>query len=653
MAGSFRAEAIVLFKKRLASTLLLVGLCWSPVVAQDIPVEQFFSDRELFQFRISPNGKTLSAKGLWNGKMNLFVIDLETRQPRRVTTQKKHSVQSYFWANDDRIVFDLNYKDKGTQGLFAVNADGSGFSTLVKPFLASGNFRHRYNLALDRFERSNEEVLVLSNDGSLAEFPNVYRLNVYTGKKTLFVDNPGNIRSWHTDWNGDVRLGRAESEEGLIRYYLRESPQSEWKEIASFPFGEPKWTPVTSKGNNSVFSHDGKSIYVSSDIGRNTAGIFAYDIARNQLGELIYGDDTYDVDSIIQSNHRKSLIGISYDAEKPREVYFDEERASLQAFLGAKFPEMVNVIVRSNFEETFFVVASYSDRVDVIYSLVKIEEGSLGFEILSSVQKVDPKKLSPVKPIAFDARDGLRIHGYLTLPVHKEPKNLPMIVHPHGGPWARDSWGFNPELQYLANRGFAVLQLNFRGSEGYGRKHLRAGDKTWGTDMQTDIVDGVNWAISEGYADPDRIGIFGSSYGGYATMAQLVYYPELYKFGICNVGPIDLPALIKWRKQIRQDATYAYYTRTIGDPKTESDLLEAHSPINFLQNLQAPLMIIHGTLDYRVPIDQATKLRRRLDQLGKEYVWLVKRDEGHGFGKEVSKFEQYSEMDKFLAPFRD
>ncbi len=641
------------FLNRQLCSFLLAALPFACLQSEEIPIEDFFSDRELSQFRISPDGSKLSAKGIWNGKMNLFVIDLETREPKRVTTQKKHSVQNYFWANNERLVFDLNYKEKGTQGLFAVDADGKNFAVLVKPFLASGNFRYRYNLALDRFEHNDDEILVTSNDHSLLEFPNVYRMNVYTGKKTLIVDNPGNIRFWYTDWNGDVRLGRAESDEGLVRYYYRDSSDDLWDEIASFEFGDPQWKPASSSGNNSVFNYDGTQLYVSSDIGRNTAGIFAYDLSTSKLGEPIFVDDTYDVGSVIQSNHRKGLIGISYDAAKPKEIYFDEERQSLQAFLKAKFPDMASVIVRSNFDETRFVVASYSDRVEAMYSLVTIAEGRLDFELLSAAQKINPERLSKVEPISYVARDGLRIHGYLTLPNGRDPENLPLIVHPHGGPWARDSWGFNPELQFLANRGFAVLQMNFRGSEGYGRRHLRAGDKTWGTDMQTDIVDGVKWAIDQGYVDPDRVGIYGSSYGGYATMAQLVYFPELYKFGICNVGPVDLVTAINWRKQTEQDFVYEFYTRTIGDPKTERDLLEKFSPINYLENLQAPLMIVHGTLDFRVPIDQAKMLRKRLDQLGKEYVWLVKKDEGHGFRKEVSKFAKYEEMDKFLAPFRD
>ena len=297
-------------------------------------------------------------------------------------------------------------------------------------------------------------------------------------------------------------------------------------------------------------------------------------------------------------------------------------------------------------------MASYSDRHPVVYSLLSIIDGALELEILANNRKIDPAQLAEMKPISLSARDGTLLHGYLTIPPGKRGGALPLILHPHGGPWERDSWGYDPMVQFLASRGFAVMQVNFRSSAGYGYAFLHAGDKRWGTEMQDDLVDAVMWAVDAGITELGRIGIYGASYGGYAAMAQLVLHPDLYEFGIIGVGPVDLIGLINWRRKWKQESVYQFYTRTIGDPKTEGELLRRHSPINFVERIQAPVFIIHGTRDPRVPIDQAKRFRRELERHGKPYVWLGKKDEEHGFRKPENRIEQFHKMDAFLAPYR-
>lgn len=631
---------------------LLFATC-SSLIAEDIPVEKLFASNTLGRFRISPDGKTACALGLWKESMNIFAIDLETRKASRITNIKKQNIDSFQWANNTRLVFTLNYDGVENQGLFAVNIDGSDYRVLEKPLLSTRAYVYRYTTPLDRYEKSDEEILVISNHDTDFEFPDVYRLNLYTGMKILHDKNPGEVTSWYTDWSGETRLAVAHSEHGGHYCLYRESRSHPWKEIARFDFAEPYWLPATSTGNNSPFSRDGETVFVRSHIESDTAVIQPLDLDTFKLGPILHRDEIYDVASVVQSNYSGGLIGINYDGSRPYTHWFSDEMKLLQSYMEKKLPELNHVFVSSNLEETKHIVASYSDRVMPVYSLLSITDGKIEYNLISAGQDLNPEELAETQPINFTTRDGLTLHGYLTLPNIEDPANLPMIVHPHGGPWVRDVWDFDSRVQYMANRGFAVLQINFRGSSGYGLSFLRAGDKKWGTEMQNDIVDGVQWAIDEGIADPGRIGIYGGSYGGYTTLAQLVFHPELYKFGICSVGPVNLIDLIKWRKKLGHDRVYLSYTRTIGDPKTESELLETHSPINYMDRLQAPLMIVHGTKDYIVPIGQAIELRKKLDQLGKEYEWIVKKDEGHGFRKPKNKIELYTKMDEFLAPFRD
>ena len=636
--------------------LFLIALLFAtsvPLLAEDIPVEKFFASDELGIFRISPDGKTACALGLWKGSMNLFAIDLDTREATRITSIKRQNIDSLVWANNTRLVFTLNYDGDENQGLFAVNSDGSDYRVLEKPLLSTGAFVYRYTKPLDRYEKNDEEILVISNHDTDFEFPSVYRLNLYSGRKVLHDKNPGEVTSWYTDWNGETRLAVAHSEQGGHYCLYRESRLQPWKEIARFGFAEPYWVPAVSKGNNSPFSRDGKTVFARSHIESDTAVIQPLDLDTFRLGPILHGDEVYDAASIVQSNYSGGLIGINYNGSRPYTHWFNDEMKLLQSYMEKKLPDLNHVFVNSNLEETKHIVASYSDRVKSVYSLLSITNGKIDYSLISAGQELHPEDLAETRSIRFTARDGLTLHGYLTLPNVETPAKLPMIVHPHGGPWVRDDWGFDSRVQYMANRGFAVLQINFRGSSGYGLTFLHSGDKKWGTDMQNDIVDGVQWAIDEGIADPDRIGIYGASYGGYTTLAQLVLYPELYKFGICSVGPGNLIDLINWRKKLGHDRAYLSYTRTIGDPDTEKDLLATHSPINYMDRLQAPLMIVHGTKDYRVPIRQAIELRKKLDRLGKEYEWVVKKDEGHGFRKPKNKIELYTKMDEFLAPFRD
>ena len=637
------------------------GIIGIQLWAEDIPVESFFKSTGFSNFGISPNGKYLSALADWKGTTNLYVIDLESRTPVRVTAIKDQKIKDYFWGNDDRLVFTMDYHGNESWGLFAVDRDGSNPRVLVPPLQSTGSFVFRYTWPLDLLKNSSHEILVVNNKRNV-DYPDVYRLNINDGGQILSAANPGAFTQWFTDQKGSVRLAEATDIYGNTHYHYRESEGMKWEVIASFSFKEKRWSPVQSQNREwfeslkppqQPFGYDRNILYVSSDIDRKVAALYEYNLKTRKLGRMLFACKTNDVTRLILSDYIQKPVGVYYETDKRQSYWFHKEKQMIQQFLDEKFPELINLIINTNDDHSRLIIASYSDRHPVIYSLLSIKEGALDFEILADNRVIEPTLLSEVKPIQFEARDGITLHGYLTLPNKKKLKNLPLIVHPHGGPWVRDSWGFDPEVQFLASRGFAILQVNFRSSSGYGREFLHAGDKRWGTTMQTDLIDGINWLVDQGIADRNRIGIYGSSYGGYATMAQMVFYPELYQFGITAFGPIDLVSLINWRKKWKQKVAYAFYTRTIGDPKDDKEMLNAYSPINFLDRIQAPVFIVHGTRDPRVPIDQAKRLRSGLVKANKEYEWLVIKDEGHGFRKQKNKNSLYTKIDEFLQPYRD
>ena len=280
-------------------------------------------------------------------------------------------------------------------------------------------------------------------------------------------------------------------------------------------------------------------------------------------------------------------------------------------------------------------------------------KGTIAF-ISKSRPWIDKNEMSPMMPISFKARDGLEVNGYLTVPKNSNGKNLPLIINPHGGPASRDVWGYNPEHQFFASRGYAVLSMNFRGSTGYGRNHVKMANGQWGRKMQDDVTDSVKWAVEQGYADPNNVCIYGASYGGYAVMAGITKTPDLYKCAVNYVGVTDMGLLFSkmpkvweiWEEQQKIE---------IGDYDNDKEYLDAVSPINLVDRIETPLYIVHGVRDWRVPIEHAQRLRRELEKNGKEegkdFWWLVKTDEGHGFYKEANKIELYSELEEFFGRY--
>lgn len=470
-----------------------------------IPMRDFFRNPEQTGFAISPNGEYLAFLQPYESRLNVFVQRIGAKDaPVRVTSVKTRDITSFFWKGNARIVYVQDTGGDENFHVYMVGIDGSNPKDLTP-------FDKVQAQIIDDLEENDAEMLVGLNKRNPQIF-DVYRLNVDTGEMKVVAENPGNIAAWQTDWDGKLRV--AITTDGVNQTVLyRKTEADAFAPVLTTSFKE-SLTPL-------FFTFDNKQVYVSTNIGRDKAAIVRYDMEAKKEVETIFEHPDVDTSRLLYSKKRRLITGVSFTTWKPQRKFFDKQRADLQADLERRLPGYEVGVAGSNKDEDKFLVRTYSDRSLGAYYFYDLK--SKEFRKLADVSPwLDEKNLAEMKPIEYKSRDGLTINGYLTLPKGVAAKNLPVVVNPHGGPWYRDTWTYNPEVQFLANRGYAVLQINFRGSTGYGRKFWEASFKQWGRAMQNDITDGVQYLIKQGIADPKRVGIYGGSYGGYATLAAWI-----------------------------------------------------------------------------------------------------------------------------------
>ena len=594
-----------------------------------IPMEDFFRNPEKSSFKISPDGNFIAYMKPWKSRMNVHVVDIKTDVEKRLTSSSERSIYGFLWFGNNRIGY---VKDDGgdeNMHFYAVNKDGSNEIDLTP-------FENVKATIVDDLEEDPEHVILGLNKRNKQIF-DPYRVNINTGKMEMIAENPGNISGWLTDHDGKLRI--AITSDGVNTSLLyRKSESDEFKSILTTDFKEGI-SPL-------FFTFDNKNLYVSSNRGRDKSAIYEFNIEKVQENKLIFEHAEVDVSSLMYSRKRKILTGVSYTVAKTKRVFFDDWRKNTQNNLEAKLPGYEVGITSFSKDETKAVVVTYSDKARSTYYFYDLTEDKL-----TDLGKVSPwlneDHMAQMKPVKYTSRDGLTIHGYLTLPKGSNGKNLPIVVNPHGGPWARDSWGYSSQVQFLANRGFGVFQMNFRGSTGYGREFWELSFKEWGKSMQDDITDGVKWLIDEGIADPDRIAIYGASYGGYATLAGLTFTPDLYACGVDYVGVSNLFTLLETLPPYWELGRQMMY-EMIGNPETEKDILKAASPLFHVDSIRVPLFVAQGANDPRVKQAESDQIVEALKAKGVEVPYMLKEDEGHGFYNEENQFDFYRKMEKFL-----
>ena len=594
-----------------------------------LPMEDFFRNPDTAAFSISPDGTRLAFARPWEHRMNVYVREISTGVEKRITSATERDIAGFFWKGNDRIVYAQDSGGDENFHVYITDIKG-GEARDLTPFdkVKAG--------ILDDLEDDPVHMLIEMNNRN-PEIFDVYRCDINTGELELLAENPGNITGWMTDHNGKLR-GAAATDGVNTSILYRTTEAEDFRVLITTNFKET-FTPV-------MFAYDNKIMYVESNLSRDKTAIYTFDPEKNEILDLIFEHDEVDVGGIIHSKKRKKITGFVYLTDRRHYKFVDADREELQKSLEAFFPNYEVGVADIDDDERRVIVRTYSDRTRGTYYLFDRQDNSMS-KLADLSTWLKEENMAPMKPITYTARDGLTIHGYLTLPVGVNQENLPLVVIPHGGPSARDAWGFDSEVQFLANRGIAVLQVNFRGSVGYGKAFWQAGFKQWGRKMQDDVTDGVLWAVEQGIADKNRLAIYGGSYGGYAALAGAAFTPELYACAVSYVGPSNIFTLLEsippyWKPFIEMEY------EEIGDPSKDKELLEEVSPVFHAEQIKIPLFVAQGANDPRVNKTESDQIVEAVRKTGKEVVYMVKDNEGHGFQNEENRFDFYRTMEEFF-----
>lgn len=629
------------FMTRLTLAATLIGAVPGAPAAEprQYPLKDFFRNPDQGFFRLSDDGSMLafmrpvSVDG-HPPRMNIFVQDLAgatpVGEPRKLTSETARDISAYLWKGSDTILYAKDFGGDENFHVLAVNVR-SGKVLDLTPYE-----RVRANIE-DDLEDDPDHILLGHNQRDPQVF-DVYRVNVHTGESVQVAQNPGNIVGWQTDHAGKVRA--AVASDGLNTTLLYRDDEEQ-------PFRPLITTDYRTTVSPALFTFDDRQLYALSNRGRDTLALVRIDPARPDAEEMLFDPRKADLEGVGYSRQRKVLTVATYETDKPQRKFFDMRIENIYRKLADRLQGYEFALQGETRAEDKFIVAAYNDRTPGARYVYDLKTDNL--VKLADINPALPEKdMAPMQPISFQSRDGLTLHGYLTLPLGRPAQNLPVIVNPHGGPWARDSWGYNAETQFLANRGFAVLQVNFRGSTGYGRKFWKASFGQWGLSMQDDITDGVQWLVSQGIADPKRIGIYGGSYGGYATLAGITFTPDLYAAAVDYVGVSNLFTFMNTIPPYWKPMLEKMYDM-VGHPEKDKDRLAATSPALHVDRIKTPLFIAQGAQDPRVNKAESDQVVEALRKRGVEVEYMVKDNEGHGFHNDENKFEFYEAMEKFFT----
>ena len=599
---------------------------------QEISVEDFMRNPGSLGYQLSPDGQYIAYAAEWQSRLNVFVKNMaDESEPVRVTSTTDRDIAGLFWKDNNMYYLKDNGGDENYH-IYSSSFNGAEEKDLTP-------YPNVVVLPIDYLKDVQDEILIMMNKEDATVF-DVYKLNVKTGETKLVAKNPGNILSWIPDSNGQIRM--AVASDGVVGTVLyRETEEDEFQPFISIDAGET----VSPLG----FSQDNQFIFAVSNKGRDKTELVKYDLKGKE--EVIFSNPHVDIAGALYSSTKDQLLYAMYITDKVHYNFFNREFENLfnkmKDQLGVSASEFG--INDYNKEMTKFIVSVSSDTVYGKYYYYDAETDTM--TLLAELGSwLDASSLAEMHSISYEARDGLIIHGYLTLPKNKIAKNLPLVVIPHGGPWARDMWGFNNEAQLLANQGYAVLQVNFRSSTGYGKEFLKAGNKQWGLKIQDDITDGVQWAINLGIADPEKIGIYGASFGGYATLAGITFTPDLYAAAVDYVGVSNIFTLLETIPPYWETQRNMFYER-VGHPEKDKELLKAVSPVFHVDKIKTPLFVAQGANDPRVNKQESDQIVQALKNRGVEVKYMVKDNEGHGFANEENRIEFYNAMVDFFAEY--
>ncbi|HEY1859352.1 MAG TPA: S9 family peptidase, partial [Gemmataceae bacterium] len=482
------------------------------------------------------------------------------------------------------------------------------------------------------------EILVGLNVKDKTKF-DMYRIDLKSGESKLDTENPGTVVGWVTDPKFQVRAGTAATPDGGFDLLVREAADKEWKKLKHWDSEE--------QGQAVGFDDSGKNLFVIANHDANAMRLLLMD-ADTGKEKVLAEDPEYDIGNAMAHPTKHTIQAVAFNRDKVEWQVLDKDIADDFKALEKAHNGEFNVVSRDLADKNWIVAYTNDNAPTTYYTYSRDSKKTT--KLFCVQPKLEGLTLATMKPISFKSSDGLTIHGYLTVPPGVEPKNLPTVLDVHGGPWARDSWGFNPTAQWLANRGYAVLQVNFRGSTGYGKKFLNAGNREWAGKMHQDLIDGVNWIVKEGIADPKKIAIMGGSYGGYATLVGLTFTPDVFCCGVDIVGPSNIVSLMKTIPPYWKPAL-AMFGKRVGDPEKDEEFLKAHSPLFKVDQIKAPLLIGQGQNDPRVKQAESDQIVEALRKAKKPVDYVIYTDEGHGFARPENRQHFNATTEEFLARY--
>ena len=609
--------------------------------------ETFFGNPEYAGAQISPDGKYISFIKPLNGTMNVWVkgVDEAFSAARPMTNDQARPVRSYFWSRDSKYI--LYVQDRGGDENFNVYAvDPSDKPPAGSPVPMARNITDAKGIRALIFAvpRSDPDAIYVGMNDRDKAWHDLYKVKISTGERTLVMENKDRLGGYVFDNNDKLRLAVRSPQNGDTEI-LRINADGTTARIYSCDIFE--------SCGPAGFTRDNKNAYIQTNKGGvDLVELDTLDLETGKT-EKVESDPLgrVDLDNVQFSDVTHDMIATIYDDDKVRIVWHDKTYKKDYDYIRSKLGDRDVSYVSSNADETKFIIATTSD-VDP-GTVWLFDRKTRGLSTLYQIrEKLDRKVLSPMTAIRYKSSDGLEIPAYLTIPKGTSGKNLPLLVIPHGGPWARDSWGYNPWSQFWANRGYAVLQPNFRASTGYGKKFLNAGNNEWGQKMQDDITWGVKYLIDQGVADPKHVGIMGGSYGGYATLAGVTFTPDLYAAAVAYVAPSNLQTLLESIPPYWEAGKVIFYKR-MADPNTSEGLaqIKRQSPLFYVDKIKTPLMIVQGANDPRVNKRESDQMVVALRDRNYPVAYILAPDEGHGFARPVNNMAMFAAAEKFFAQF--
>jgi dipeptidyl aminopeptidase/acylaminoacyl peptidase len=623
-------------RKQLCIVLAIVTCVATPVLSQSkpstplIPRTVLFGNPERADPQISPDGTQLGYLAPVDGVLNVWIRTLGKSDDRAVTADKKRGIRNFTWQFDNQHI------------LYTQDVGGDENWRLYQTDIASKQTKDLTPFEKVRVDivaykwKSPDEILVQMNQRN-PELFDVHRVNLKTGKIDLDTQNPGDVQSWQADNDLLVRAAQAQTRDGGTIVRVRDDVKSPWRDLI-------KWGPDETFGGTNGFTPDNKALWVTTSLDVNAARLLEIDVASGKQ-KVVIEDPQFDVNGTINNPKTNALEAVSFIKQRMDYSFVDPKVKDDFAVLSRVRNGDIDGLSQS-LDDNKWIVTYVSDNAPVYWYLYD-RPSKKATLLFSNRPQLEKYRLSSMKPIEFAARDGMTLYGYVTTPADMEPKGLPTVVFVHGGPWGRDQWGYDPYAQWLSNRGYAVLQINFRGSTGYGKKYVNAGDRQWAGAMHTDLLDGKDWAIKQGVADPKKVCIMGGSYGGYATLAGVAFSPDAFACGVDIVGPSNLNTLLKTIPPYWSTLLATFHKR-MGESE---DILKAQSPLFKADQIKVPLLIGQGANDPRVNKAESDQIVAAMRKNNKPVEYYVFPDEGHGFARPTNNMAFNAVTEEFLAKY--